>query len=141
MTWEHNKDHRPDRKQLLYNLTVTAESGVPVAFGIEHGNVTDDQTHRAMWDLLCKIVESPDFIYVADSKLVTHANMTHIANRGISNLFVTPFAGALWACLPQHAVKKGLPANPSPPGSAVFRLTERRAGHGVDRAAADTPAG
>lgn len=90
ITWGHNKDHRPDLKQLLYNLTVSADGGVPVAFGVENGNMTDDQTHQDNWDFLCQIVGSPDFIYVADSKLATHANMTHIANRGGRFLSVLP---------------------------------------------------
>ena len=90
ITFGHNKDHRPDLKQLLYNLTVTSDGTVPVAFGIESGNVTDDQTHCGTWDLLCQIVGGPNFIYVADSKLATHANMSHIANRGGRFVSVLP---------------------------------------------------
>lgn len=90
VTWGKNKDHRPDLKQLLYNLTVSADGAVPVAFGVENGNLTDDQTHRANWDFLCQVVGSPNFIYVADSKLATHANMTHIANRGGRFISVLP---------------------------------------------------
>jgi transposase len=30
VTWGHNKDHRPDLKQLLYILTVTGDGAVPV---------------------------------------------------------------------------------------------------------------
>ncbi|MFQ5473614.1 MAG: IS1634 family transposase, partial [Dehalococcoidia bacterium] len=90
LTWGFNKDHRPDLKQILYNLTVSADGAVPVAFGIENGNVTDDQTHQGTWDLLCSIVGGPDFIYVADSKLATKANMTYIANRGGRFISVLP---------------------------------------------------
>ncbi len=90
ITWGHNKDHRPDLKQLLYNLVVSSDGAVPVAFGIENGNVTDDTTHRATWDLLCQLVGGPQFIYVADSKLATHANMTHISNRSGRFISVLP---------------------------------------------------
>lgn len=90
ITWGYNKDHRSDLKQLLYNLTVTSDGAVPLAFGIENGNVTDDQTHRSMWDLLCQIVGSEDFVYVADSKLATHENMSYIANRGGTFISVLP---------------------------------------------------
>ena len=55
ITWGHNKDHRPDLKQLLYILTVTSDGAVPVHFRVQSGNATDDQTHRATWDLLCKL--------------------------------------------------------------------------------------
>jgi transposase len=90
ITWGYNKDHKPHLKQLLYNLTVTADGGVPVVFGVENGNVTDDQTHQENWNLLCVIVGGPEFIYVADSKLATRANMSHIASRGGSFISVLP---------------------------------------------------
>jgi transposase len=90
ITWGFNKDHRGDLKQLLYNLTVSADGAVPVSFGVANGNVTDDQTHIANWEFQCKVVGSPDFIYVADSKLATHANMTYIAQRGGRFISVLP---------------------------------------------------
>jgi len=85
-----NKDHRDDLKQLLYNLTVASDGAVPVSFGVANGNVTDDQTHIDNWEFQCKVVGSPDFIYVADSKLATHANMTYIAQRGGRFISVLP---------------------------------------------------
>lgn len=90
ITWGHNKDHRSDLKQLLYNLTVSADGAVPVIFGVENGNVTDDKTHVGTWEFLCKIIGGPDFLYVADSKLATHANMTYLANRGGRFISVLP---------------------------------------------------
>jgi len=66
ITWGHNKDHRPDLKQLLFILTVSKDGGIPVYFQAKSGNVADDQTHRDTWDLLCKLVGRPDFLYVAD---------------------------------------------------------------------------
>lgn len=90
IVWGHNKDHRPDFKQLLYNLTVTADGAVPVVFGVENGNTTDDKTHQGNWGLLCQIIGSPDFLYVADSKLATYENMGHIASRGGRFLSVLP---------------------------------------------------
>jgi hypothetical protein len=32
ITWGHNKDHRPDLKQLLFILTVSRDGGIPVYF-------------------------------------------------------------------------------------------------------------
>jgi len=90
ITWGFNKDHRPDLKQLLYNLTVCSDGGVPIVFGVENGNVTDDKTHQANWDLVCQIVGGPDFLYVADSKLATKENMAHIAARGGRFISVLP---------------------------------------------------
>ncbi|MGO8746423.1 MAG: IS1634 family transposase [Thermoguttaceae bacterium] len=81
ITFGHNKDHRPDLKQLLFILTVTADGGVPLHFRAESGNVTDDQTHRQTWDLLCQLTGRRDFLYVADCKLATSENMAHIHQR------------------------------------------------------------
>jgi transposase len=55
VTWGHNKDHRPDLKQLLYILTVTGDGAVPVQFRVESGNATDDRSHQSTWELLCQL--------------------------------------------------------------------------------------
>ena len=78
ITFGHNKDHRPDLKQLLFLLTVTADGGVPLSFRAESGSVTDDQTHRNTWDLLCQLTGRRDFLYVADCKLATAENMAYV---------------------------------------------------------------
>jgi transposase len=90
VTFGHSKDHRPDLKQLMYVLTVTADGAVPVHFSVGSGNLTDDQTHRDTWDLLVEMVGRPDFLYVADSKLATVENMSHVARRGGRFLSVLP---------------------------------------------------
>jgi transposase len=78
ITWGYNKDHRPDLKQLLYILTVAKDGAVPLYFQVASGNVADDQTHRATWDLLCRLTGRRDFLYVADCKLASTENMAHI---------------------------------------------------------------
>ena len=78
ITWGYNKDHRPDLKQLLYILTVARDGAVPLYFQVASGNVVDDKTHIATWDLLCRLVGRPDFLYVADCKLASTENMAYI---------------------------------------------------------------
>ena len=78
ITWGYNKDHRPDLKQLLYILTVARDGAVPLYFQVASGNVVDDQTHRATWDLLCRLTGRRDFLYVADCKLASTENMAYI---------------------------------------------------------------
>lgn len=90
ITWGHNKDHRPDLKQVLYILTVTEDGAVPVQFRVESGNTTDDQTHQATWEVLCQLSGRRDFLYVADSKLATRENMAYIHQRGGRFLSVLP---------------------------------------------------
>lgn len=90
ITWGHNKDHRPDLKQLLYILTVSDDGGVPVYFQTSSGNVADDQTHQATWKLMAELVKRPDFVYVADCKLATTANMNEIARLGGRFITILP---------------------------------------------------
>jgi transposase len=78
ITFGHSKDHRPDLKQLLFILTVTADGGVPLHFRAASGNVTDDTTHRDTWNLLRELTGRRDFLYVADSKLATRENMAYL---------------------------------------------------------------
>ena len=73
----HNKDHRPDLKQLLWILTVT-EEGVPVHFKVADGNTEDSRTHWETWQALCLLVGHPRFLYVADCKLCTRATLRAI---------------------------------------------------------------
>jgi transposase len=90
ITWGHNKDHRPDLKQLLYVLTVTRDGGIPVHFRVESGNTADDRTHRATWDLLCQLTGRRDFLYVADCKLASTENMAYLHQHGGRFLSILP---------------------------------------------------
>jgi transposase len=87
LTFGYNKDHRPDLKQLVWDLTVSEDGAVPVHCRVYDGNMTDDQTHRETWDVLRALSGRADFIYVADSKLCTKENMTYIA--GNQGRFIT----------------------------------------------------
>ncbi len=78
ITWGHNKDHRPDLKQLVYILTLSDDGGVPIHFRATSGNTTDDRTHVETWKLLCELAGRSDFLYVADSKLATAENMAYL---------------------------------------------------------------
>jgi transposase len=90
LTWGHSKDHRPDLKQLLYILTISEDGGVPVYFTTASGNQTDDRTHLQTWDLLHQLVGRPEFLYVADCKLASSENLSHIATRGGRFVTVLP---------------------------------------------------
>jgi len=90
ITWGHNKDHRPDLKQLVYILTLSDDGGVPVHFRAANGNTTDDRTHIESWKLLCELAGRSDFLYVADSKLATAENMAHLHQHGGRFITVLP---------------------------------------------------
>ena len=90
VTHGHNKDHRPDLKQLLYILTVSRDGAVPVHFRVASGNATDDRSPIDTWKILCKLTGRRDFLYVADCKLATAENMAHIHQNGGRFLTVLP---------------------------------------------------
>ena len=90
ITYGHNKDHRPDLKQLVWILTVTADGAVPIAYRTEDGNTADDVTHIPTWDELRALVGRPDFLYVADCKLANRAAMDHINHNGGRFVTVLP---------------------------------------------------
>jgi transposase len=90
LTWGHSKARRPDLKQLLYILTVTSDGNVPVYFSSESGNTVDDGTHIGTWDLLHELIGQADFLYVADCKLASSENLSHIATRGGRFVTVLP---------------------------------------------------
>lgn len=83
----HNKDHRPDLKQLVFSLSVTGDGAVPLYFKVWDGNTTDDRTHIKNWMALRGLLGRADFTYVADSKLCTREQMEFIASEG--GFFVT----------------------------------------------------
>jgi transposase len=78
ITFGHNKDHRPDLKQLVWILTVSSDGAVPIAHRVVDGNTSDDVTHVDTWDQLVALLGRTDFLYVADCKLATRDNMGHI---------------------------------------------------------------
>jgi len=46
ISFGHSKDHRPDLKQLLFILTMSADGSVPVAFRCADGNTSDSRIRR-----------------------------------------------------------------------------------------------
>jgi hypothetical protein len=88
----HNKDHRPDLRQLLWVLTVSADGAVPVAYRVESGNTNDDVTHVPTWDELVALVGRADFLYVSDCKLASATAMGHIDIHGGRFVTILPAA-------------------------------------------------
>ena len=83
----HSKDHRPDLKQLVYNLCVSRDGAVPIHFKCYDGNRSDDSIQLETWQALRVLLQRPDFIYVADSKLCVEETMRKIDSE--HGLFVT----------------------------------------------------
>ncbi|TWU38522.1 IS1634 family transposase [Novipirellula artificiosorum] len=90
LTRGHNKDHRPDLKQLVLGLNVTADGAVPISHRIYDGNQTDDRLHPANHKALQKLLQQTDFIYVADCKLATEENLQKLSVWGGRFVTVMP---------------------------------------------------
>ncbi len=83
----HNKDFRPDCKQIVFGLNITADGHVPLSYKLFDGNTTDDVTHIPNWNGLRTLLGKEDFIYVADCKLCSQKNMAHISKN--NGYFIT----------------------------------------------------
>ena len=83
----HNKDFRPDCKQIVFGLNITADGHVPLSYKLFDGNTPDDVTHIPNWNALRTLLEKEDFIYVADCKLCSQSNLAHISENG--GFFIT----------------------------------------------------
>ena len=83
----HNKDFRPDCKQIVFGLNITADGHVPLSYQLFDGNTSDDVTHIPNWNALRTLLAKEEFIYVADCKLCSHQNLLHISGNG--GFFIT----------------------------------------------------
>ena len=86
----HNKDFRPDCKQIVFGLNITTDGHVPLSYKLFDGNTTDDVTHIPNWNALRTLLKKEDFIYVADCKLCSQKNLTHISESGGYFITIVP---------------------------------------------------
>jgi transposase len=86
----HSKEHRPDLKQLVFGLSVSSDGAVPMNHQVLSGNQSDDTVHRGNHEELRALLGRDDFIYVADCKLASSANLKEIADHGGKFVTVLP---------------------------------------------------
>lgn len=107
ITRGYSKDHRPDLKQFLIEMLCVGRN-IPLLGGCRNGNASDKQLNN---DLLTRLshhlakqgLGEGDFLYVADSALVTEANLQQVGG----NRFVTrlPFSYAVTTQVVTGAVR------------------------------------
>ena len=90
ITYGHSKAHRPDLKQLLLILTLSADGNIPVALRCADGNASESRSHIETWNTLRAVAGRSDFLYVADSKLCSRENMQEIERAGGRFITVMP---------------------------------------------------
>jgi len=86
----HNKDNRPDYKQIVFGLNITEDGHVLISYQAFDGNQADASTHRPNWDSLREFLASEDFFYIADSKLCSKDNMNHIEKNNGKFITIMP---------------------------------------------------
>jgi transposase len=113
ITFGHSKKHREDLKQLVWSLSVSSDSGFPLFQKAYSGNTADVTTYVEQWRNLIDLLGINDFLYVADSKLLTKENMAHIHDH--DGFFIAPapmyesYKSAFGAALDDHPLETLLP--------------------------------
>jgi len=88
ITFGHSKKHRKDLKQLIWSMSVSSDHAFPLFQKAYSGNTADVSTYVEQWHNLIDLLDCNDFLYVADSKVITHENMAHIADN--EGFFIAP---------------------------------------------------
>lgn len=106
MSFGYSKKHREDLKQLVWSLSVSSDGAFPLFQKAYSGNTADVTTYVEQWSNLIDLLGNRDFLYVADSKLITKENIAHIDNN--EGFFIAPapmyetYKNALYEGLDQH---------------------------------------
>jgi transposase len=106
-----NKDHRPDLKQIVHSL-LCVDHGIPIRSKLEDGNTSDKTVNQ---DLLREIVDrmrqlgAKDFLYVADSALVTPTNLALMNDENKGCRFVTRLPETYAECV--EAIERAIAAD------------------------------
>jgi transposase len=76
----HSKDHRPDLKQLVHELVVSQDGGIPLMMKSWDGNASDNTIFRERTKFLVDGLQGSDWsgYLIADSKLYHAKNAVHL---------------------------------------------------------------
>jgi transposase len=88
INYGHSKKHRKDLKQFVWSMSVSSDHAFPLFQQAYSGNTADVTTYVEQWQRLIDLIGRRDFLYVADSKLITHQSMAHIHDN--EGFFVAP---------------------------------------------------
>lgn len=111
ITHGFSKDHRPDLKQLVHSL-LCVDHGIPIYSKMLDGNESDKNINRNLIPEMVKRMRTlgrKDFIYVADSALVTQDNLALIDDWDNGFLFVSRLPMTYKEC--RRAIEHAVDAN------------------------------
>ncbi len=80
ITYGHSKDHRPDLKQVMVEMMVSQDGGIPLLFKSLDGNSSDNTVFRERAEALLeefKASETPRYL-IADCKLYAEKNSSNL---------------------------------------------------------------
>jgi transposase len=132
VTFGYSRDHRPDLKQLLFGLTVTAD-GVPVWGHVTDGNCSDSTEHRFhITQLRQHLPDLGEPLLVADSKFFAGETMALAAEHRFRFVTLVPQTVGLRQALVEAPELSELPLLWEQPGRRQGEL-ERYHGASVVR--------
>lgn len=88
ITFGHSKNHREDLKQLIWSMSVSGDCAFPLFQQAYSGNKADVSTYVEQWIKLINLLDRKDFLYVADCKLISRANVASICEN--EGFFLAP---------------------------------------------------
>ena len=106
-----NKDHRPDLKQIVHSL-LCVDHGIPIRSKLDNGNKSDKTVNE---DLLREVVDrmrqlgAKNFLFVADSALVTPTNLELMNDENKGCRFVTRLPETYTECI--DTIERAVTAN------------------------------
>lgn len=83
VTWGHSKAKRPDLKQIMMGLGVTADGGIPVHQVTEGGSTAEVSQVVSAMEALKRNIRRQDFILVGDTKLISKTNVLAACREGV----------------------------------------------------------
>ncbi len=86
----YSRDQKPDKKQVVVELNVTAKSGIPLAHRTLPGNASDQREALRNLETLQKRLRNKDFIIIGDRAMFTKENLAGLINKKLA--FVGPLA-------------------------------------------------
>jgi transposase len=90
--WGHPKDRRPDLKQIQAGIAVSADGAIPVFHQVYDGGAGEVAQVIDAMHALQSLADTPGFLMVGDSKLLSYGNVTAMNDAAVQ--FLAPLAAA-----------------------------------------------
>ncbi len=87
----YSRDQKPDKKQVVVELNVTAKDGIPISHRTLPGNASDQKEALKNLETLKKRLRNKSFMIIGDRAMFTRANLTSLLGQKMD--FVGPLAG------------------------------------------------